>query len=337
MASSSSSLSPSELLESLERTVAELEALEAIYGANDDDNCGNDETNLFQVVSLDELEEARRIIAEGDASVIPELKIEIACRLEEEGITIKLVCRLPVGYPEEKPAVVVSVQQSSVSNNKQWILHPSKRDALLTELNQTAESLVGAESVMTLVETLKELAPTYCCSTTSTSTTTTTNPQQQKIITNDDDEQILTITVISTHHLLDHAPDNYLAKGGTKHKLTGFYRFGTPGLAFCIGCDPTSVEHFQSSLEQKMPQKKFQVVLSRRCTTITTTPAMEGWQPVTRMEQIRQLLTPDEFTDILKLQGTLLVAGNTATKNMDESSTNTAKAKGKQGGNKVKK
>mmetsp|Transcript_17787 Transcript_17787/g.21751 ORF Transcript_17787/g.21751 Transcript_17787/m.21751 type:complete len:130 (-) Transcript_17787:663-1052(-) len=114
--------------------------------------------------------------------------------------------------------------------------------------------------------------------------------------------------IISSHHLLNHAPDNFLSKG-SKYKLHGVYRFGTPGLAFCIG-DMVDVENFQAAMEKKMPQKKFDIIMSRECDM-----QMNGWEEAS-MDQLRELLTPDEFTDILKIQGT----ANTGSNNNNSSS-----------------
>ena len=101
--------------------------------------------------------------------------------------------------------------------------------------------------------------------------------------------------VISSHHLLKHAPDNFLSRGGTKYKLRGIYRYGTPGLAFCIG-DEMSVEDFMDGLAKKMPKKKFEVVLCRE-----TGSSIDGWNEAT-MGQIRDLLTEQEHVSIFNLK-----------------------------------
>lgn len=110
--------------------------------------------------------------------------------------------------------------------------------------------------------------------------------------------------VISSHHLLDHAPDNFLSKGGTKYKLNGWYRYGTPGLAFCMvnDCDGGAVvvESFMDGLSKKMPQKKFHIILSRE---INPNIITNGWKEVTSMDTIQSILTHDEFVSILNIQG----------------------------------
>jgi len=104
--------------------------------------------------------------------------------------------------------------------------------------------------------------------------------------------------VISTHHLLDHAPDNFLAKG-YKYKLSGAFRFGTPGLALCVckNGDDCPARNFQDALARKMPQKKFEVVLKR-----STDFVIDGWQEAT-VDLLRSILTPEEFVSLLNLPG----------------------------------
>ena len=63
------------------------------------------------------------------------------------------------------------------------------------------------------------------------------------------------VALVHSHHLLDHKPDNLLLKGA-KYKLRGVACFGRPGVAVCIG-HSVSVDNFQTSLENAMPQKKF--------------------------------------------------------------------------------
>ena len=66
---------------------------------------------------------------------------------------------------------------------------------------------------------------------------------------------------MSTHHLLDHKPDNLL-RTAHKHGLTGFYKFGTPGIAVLFG-EKNSIDSFAEKLKGNMPQKKFQFVLQQ--------------------------------------------------------------------------
>mmetsp|Transcript_9488 Transcript_9488/g.23285 ORF Transcript_9488/g.23285 Transcript_9488/m.23285 type:complete len:313 (+) Transcript_9488:82-1020(+) len=81
---------------------------------------------------------------------------------------------------------------------------------------------------------------------------------------------------ISTHHLFDHKPDNLL-KNGHKFNLSGFYKFGTPGIAIVWG-DEDSIEEFLDTLKRAMPQKKIHLIFSRKWEAEDQIP--KGWKGV---------------------------------------------------------
>ena len=100
----------------------------------------------------------------------------------------------------------------------------------------------------------------------------TTIESRSGAITNNDTNYVC----ISTHHLFDHKPDNLL-KTGHKFNLSGFYKFGTPGIAIAWG-DEESIEEFLDTLKRAMPQKKFQLVFRRQWEAQNQIP--EGWKSV---------------------------------------------------------
>mmetsp|Transcript_18292 Transcript_18292/g.33128 ORF Transcript_18292/g.33128 Transcript_18292/m.33128 type:complete len:251 (+) Transcript_18292:175-927(+) len=71
-------------------------------------------------------------------------------------------------------------------------------------------------------------------------------------------EEEVVVTLIHSHHLLDHKPDNMILTG-KKFKLRGIACLGRPGVALCIG-SPSNVKKFTNKLRGAMPQKKFGVV-----------------------------------------------------------------------------
>jgi len=101
---------------------------------------------------------------------------------------------------------------------------------------------------------------------------------------------------ISTHHLLDHKPDNLL-RTANKHGLVGFYKFGTPGIAFVFG-HRESIHDFMDKLKSNMPQKKFQLMLE--CPYENThSPALDrlGYHEVTAAslkEELRKMNFEDD-------------------------------------------
>ena len=63
------------------------------------------------------------------------------------------------------------------------------------------------------------------------------------------------VTLVHSHHLLDHKPDNMILNGG-KYKLRGVGCLGRPGVALCVG-EQAAINKFRSKLKTAMPQKKF--------------------------------------------------------------------------------
>ena len=120
-------------LESLERAVAEIEALQAIY------------SHECTVRSLEELEQALQVIASsgGNTTMIPKLEVEIAASDK-----VALHCTLPPGYPGSRPAqVYVSAEH--------W--QRSVQDEVSGRLRKFAEARVGDEVVMDLVQELQQV------------------------------------------------------------------------------------------------------------------------------------------------------------------------------------
>ncbi|MGK3761022.1 MAG: hypothetical protein ACI8RD_013340 [Bacillariaceae sp.] len=92
-------------------------------------------------------------------------------------------------------------------------------------------------------------------------TTDKDNNENKRDKTNDNSSPTIKYVCISTHHLLDHKPDNLL-RTGNKFNLSGFYKFGTPGVAIAWG-DTDNVDDFLDTLKRAMPQKKFEIVFIR--------------------------------------------------------------------------
>jgi len=100
---------------------------------------------------------------------------------------------------------------------------------------------------------------------------------------------------ISTHHLLNHKPDNLL-KTGHKYKLSGFYKFGTPGVAIAWG-ETDGIEDFFDSLKRAMPQKKFELVFIRSWDMDNHDGIPKGWNsvdPSSLKTELAKLSVPEE-------------------------------------------
>eukprot|EP00957_Ditylum_brightwellii_P211786 15366599-Ditylum_brightwellii.AAC.1 len=94
-----------EQIECLERTINEIDALQAIYGNEDSEE---DETSSVCILSASELGAARSKI-DGDDEMhnftIPHLELQVKTSIDD-GTIVNLKFSLPPGYPQEKAAVV---------------------------------------------------------------------------------------------------------------------------------------------------------------------------------------------------------------------------------------
>ena len=320
-----------------ERRQAEIEFVTSAYDSNeawvddgDDGDGDNDKRNT-------------------DSTTKIHRRLDLHCNKNGISVPIELILTLPQTYPMEVSLEVDAKVYSgeSVKNEDgvtlatprsiHYLIRPILDGALL-DLSQVCQSVanenVGDESVFMVLNRAEEwtqdewlnefsnkISPIKAAiqqqqtqgKQTSDATMTDSTSEKRK-----HENGKLSLHVIRSHHLLDHAPDNMLAKGG-KYKLNGLYRFGTPGLAFCFvrqqghngggNDDEVRVDNFVLALEKKMPHKKFETFVLECRDEVTKTPPppaieiMNGWNEVKSTEDLKSILTADEFVEILKLQG----------------------------------
>jgi hypothetical protein len=205
-------------LELLERTLNEIDALEAIYGGEGDDE------SCFVVISTTELEKARRIIEEADETAsIPQLEVEIKASDSETKSIHSLRCRLPPGYP------VVPAKASA------WIegLPRTQREALSARLSENAKSMSGFESVMGLVDDLKELALAFVASE-KVADETIKDPSlgSQKSYPAD---RSIGRRWIWVHHIKDASRRKSILQEARELELGGYLKSGYPGIIVIEG------------------------------------------------------------------------------------------------------
>ena len=154
--------------EALERTVAEIEVLEAIYGAadDDDDKCydNNGGASMIRVVNRKAFDEARAFLAQEEVGsstqfiveefhIVIQLPLDVADDDDDDNVTqpsATLHCRLSCGYPICSEAFV-SVDIPS--------LQRSHQEPLSKQLQQCALDVRGEEALLTVVQRLQEIAP----------------------------------------------------------------------------------------------------------------------------------------------------------------------------------
>ena len=213
------------LLEALERAMNEIEALEAIYG---DEYNGSDASH-FAVVSKSELNSARSVL-EGDVcayddKAIPQLEINIVTCFENddgERINLGLRCRLPPGYPETTP-VSVSASIDGVRR--------SLREELSAHLNEKAESMIGVEAIMELVDELREVAPSIIAKERSIETNGKKCNASHKV----SESEMFGRRWIWVHHITDSARRKDIIREAKDLNLGGFLKFGYPGIIVIEG------------------------------------------------------------------------------------------------------
>jgi hypothetical protein len=214
-------MNPEHLLECLGRAVNEIDALEAIYGAGDEEN---DDGTSFLVVSVSELETARSTVEEAECGVIPQLEVEVQTMLQSDDgikVTLCLRCRLPPGYPEVPALVTVSVDG----------LRRAQREKLSSQLAAKAESMIGVEAVMELMEELKEIVPNYLANgqTAQGGSTTEQNSQAKKY------PNTFGRRWIWVHHIKDSGRRKSIMYEARYLKLGGYLKSGYPGVIVVEG------------------------------------------------------------------------------------------------------
>jgi hypothetical protein len=154
--------------EAVERMLQELEALESIYGYEDDGWTIHSQAELALLRSL--LEAGTTVAAQADAKAkteaeaaaaqqqhmaisLPQLEIELCLKLDvpsgdgsDGAATARLRCALPAGYPA-KAAARVSVSVEG--------LRRARQDELSAALQRRADEMLGDEAVLELAQELE--------------------------------------------------------------------------------------------------------------------------------------------------------------------------------------
>lgn len=211
-----------EQLETLERAIREIEALQAIYGDDGAD---------FIVHSSQELLAAQHALESDDLlSVIPSLDVELRLNLEEvEGSPrARLRVTLPAGYPESAASASVSVDG----------LRRAHQDQLSSQMSEKAQELAGQEAVMELVIELHTMIVDILNATGNIEST--------------EDELAVPLTVedqigfgrrwIWVHHITNTGRKKSIVKEAQELKLGGFLKAGYPGVVVVEGETPACDE-----------------------------------------------------------------------------------------------
>jgi len=210
------------LLESLQRTMDEIEALTIIY--NKDDSCDEDDnehlpTTSFTILSVDEYNRTKSLIAAGpqqklsindddestseNIMMIPTFRVEINLVLLTDDnddkasqqlssnfscssvITMTIHISLPKGYPNRTRAIVSIVSISNLKSSK------SQRDEFSKSLNEKAMELaeLDSEALLELTQYAQDHASRYLCTNSSSSSSTKDLADNTTAACNDTDKK----------------------------------------------------------------------------------------------------------------------------------------------------
>lgn len=210
-------------LETLERAIREIEALQAIYGDDGAD---------FIVHSSQELQAAQHALEANDLlSVIPSLDVELRLNLEEvEGSPrARLRFTLPAGYPESAALVSVSVDG----------LRRAQQDQLSAQMSEKARQLAGQEAAMELVIELQTMIVDVLNVTGSIESTEDVLAVAPPTI---EDQTGFGRRWIWVHHITNTGRKKSIVKEAQELKLGGFLKAGYPGVVVVEGETPACDE-----------------------------------------------------------------------------------------------
>ena len=203
-----------EQLETLERVVREIEALQAIYGDDGAD---------FIVHSSQELLTAQHALEYDLLPVIPSLDVELRLNLEEvEGSPIaRLRFALPAGYPESAASVSVSVDG----------LRRAQQDQLSAQMSEKAQDLAGQEAVMELVIALHTMVVDQLNDAGSIESTEDDSAVPPTV----EDQTGFGRRWIWVHHITNTGRKKSIVIEAQELKLGGFLKAGYPGVVVVEG------------------------------------------------------------------------------------------------------
>lgn len=218
-------------LDNLERTINEIDALEMIYGNLD----GEDENaeSKFSVLSLSEIEMARSILSDGGSGGnydIPILEFEIKSLIELDDNGKRLIftlrCRLPEGYPDSPASVSASADG----------LRRSLREELSSHLTEISDSLTGSESIMGIMEALKEAGPTFWAKNVSMNTQSTKQlSSSSSSFQSSNQSRESARRWIWVHHITNTDRRKSIISEARNHNLGGYLKYGYPGIILIEG------------------------------------------------------------------------------------------------------
>ena len=232
-------LNANELLESLDRSLHEVEALQAIYSSAEEDGLvGADQPVRLELKSTrGELERARSFVEDGNTSLtkgdVPTLALEMHLMAKNEGedpssntntcITACVGFSLPPAYPAYQPVSVTVLTSQGLSKTTQ--------QDLSQHLQSSAKDSVGSEAIMELVQICQEQLEVFLAE---------ANQLKKEQLAEEDSGSNASISSLSrrwiwVHHITDRQRKEDIVEEANAFHLGGYLKAGYPGVVVVEG------------------------------------------------------------------------------------------------------
>ena len=227
-------MTPSEIIDTLERSIEEIQTLCLIYGEENDidqeQDPAIDTTTItkFSLLSRDEYSQAQRLLetlisTPSEISQVPTLCVEIVTRFEGDGMRrdSRMHIRLPPGYPDKSPVVsIVSVAG----------LNKSEMEDFSVSIKEKALSLAGSEALMELIHHWQD-----CGEELILSRITKNNEANSKEDERNGAEVTTSRLWLWVHHITNTNRRKDIIEEAKERKLSGYLKHGYPGIVVIEG------------------------------------------------------------------------------------------------------
>jgi len=246
---------PQELLDSLDRSLNEVEAIQSIYSSPSDEEADEHEAGavlLDQCIRMvlkstpEELRQARLLIKDGCNEIskerIPTLAMEIYMLVHAEDdtadttisnnnnndnkISACLYFGLGPGYPAHQPVSVTILTAQGLSNSEQ--------QDLVLQLQSVARKLVGSEAIMELVQECQDRL-TDLQAETSLQKQMLAEEQQFTKVASEKSSSVMGRRWIWVHHITDRQRKESIVQMACEYELGGYLKAGYPGIIVVEG------------------------------------------------------------------------------------------------------
>ncbi len=238
-------------LESIERIINEIEAIQLIFEDDDEDPMNerneSEVTTRVLIKSEDEYNMCKEILQsepphdsdkQNHQSILKEeplslkitLETSLEIRLSDNSQPLKAVVHFALcigSYPINTPAITYIISIDS--------LNQTQRDEIATDLNKKAKQTIGSEALLDLIQDFQNIVVEKLKNNQAMTTT-----EQNNDDTNDEDPSITHISALSrrwiwVHHITNKNRCADIVEEANSLSLSGFLKSGYPGVIIIEG------------------------------------------------------------------------------------------------------